>query len=106
MTELRSEKAEEYRALHAAVWPTVVQRIRDCHIQNYTIFEKEVDGKLLLVSYLEYTGSDWAADMVEMAKDDETKRWWSLTDPCQLPFPEARQKSEIWSEAKMIVCII
>lgn len=83
---VRPEKIAEYLALHAEPWPAVLATIRDCHIRNYSIFER--DG--LLFGYLEYHGSNWDEDMARMAADPETQQWWALTDPCQEPLPSAR----------------
>ena len=85
-------KAEEYRRLHAAVWPSVLATIRDCNIRNYSIFER--DGWLF--GYFEYHGEDFAADMAKMAADPETRRWWELTEPCQEPLPD-RAPGEWWA---------
>jgi L-rhamnose mutarotase len=109
-TELRPEKAAEYRLLHDAVWPGVQQRIRDCNIQNYSIFLQEGTfaedpSRLLLIGYLEYTGADWTKDMEAMAADAETQRWWALTAPCQRPLPNA-ETGKTWSEAKCIMTLI
>lgn len=76
---LRPEKEAEYRRLHADAWPGVLAALRRANIQNYSIFLR--DG--LLFSYLEYTGSDYAADTATIAEDPETQAWWQLTDPCQ-----------------------
>ena len=102
VTGLKPEKAEYYRQLHAQPWPGVMQQLKACHIQNYSIFEREIDGKLYLFSYLEYTGNDFDADMKKMAADPETQRWWKETDPCQQPLPEAAARGKIWSDAKAV----
>lgn len=82
---VRPEKLEEYRRLHAAVWPEVLQQIHECNIRNYSIYYR--DG--LLFAYLEYVGADWDADQARMAEHEPTRRWWELTDPCQEPVPSA-----------------
>ncbi|KAA3661094.1 MAG: L-rhamnose mutarotase [Calditrichaeota bacterium] len=102
ITGLRPEKAAYYKKLHAACWPGVQRQITECNIQNYSIFLKEIDGKLFLFSYFEYTGSDFDADMKKMAADPETQNWWKETDPCQKPLPDAMQKGEIWSMAEEV----
>jgi len=94
---LRPEKAEEYRALHAAVWPAVQERIRASNITNYSIFLR--DG--LLFAYYEYVGDDYDADMAAIRADETTQQWWKLTDPCQEPLPTA-QEGEWWVEAEEI----
>ena len=99
VTGLKPEKAEYYKQLHANPWPAVTKQIKASHIQNYSIYLREIEGKLYLFSYLEYTGKDFDADMKKMALDPETQRWWKETDPCQNPLPEAAAKGKIWSDA-------
>ena len=65
--------------------------IKECHIRNFSIYEREINGKTYLFAYLEYTGTDFDADMKKMAADPETQRWWKQTDPCQSPLPDAAQ---------------
>ena len=98
VTGLKPEKAAYYRELHAHPWPAVNQMIKDCHIQNFSIHECEIEGKLYLFAYLEYTGQDFDADMKKMAADPETQRWWKETDPCQSPLPPAAAKGKIWTD--------
>lgn len=102
VTGLKPDKAQYYRDLHAQPWPGVNQMIKACHIQNFSIHEREIDGKLCLFAYLEYTGKDFAADMKKMAADPETQRWWQETDPCQSPLPEAAAQGKIWADTKEV----
>lgn len=76
---LRPEKEADYRRLHAQAWPEVLAALGRAHVCNYSIFLH--DG--LLFSYLEYSGTDYEADMAEVARDPATQRWWELTEPCQ-----------------------
>jgi len=91
------EKLDEYKRLHAAVWPGVLEMIKKCNINNYSIYYK--DGYLF--SYFEYTGVDYAADMAKMAADPETQRWWSVCEPCQLPL-ETRNQGEWWASMEEV----
>jgi L-rhamnose mutarotase len=102
VTGLKPEKAEYYRQLHANPWPTVNRRLKQCHIRNFSIHEGEIEGKLYLFAYLEYTGKHFDADMKRMAADPETVRWWKETDPCQSPLPGAAAKGNIWSDMKEV----
>jgi len=99
VTGLKPEKADYYKKLHAHPWPGVMKQIKASHIQNYSIYVREIEGRLYLFSYLEYTGKDFDADMKKMALDPETQRWWKETDPCQSPLPEATARGKIWSDA-------
>lgn len=102
VTGLRPEKAAHYEDLHAHPWPGVNRMIRQCHIRNFSIWEREIGGKTYLFAYLEYTGKDFATDMKKMAADPETRRWWKQTDPCQKPLPDAAAKGKIWSDTKEV----
>jgi L-rhamnose mutarotase len=94
---LKPDKIAYYKELHAAVWPSVLKKIKDCNIRNYSIYLKEIEkGKFYLFAYFEYVGSDFAADMARMAADPETQRWWKETDPCQTRIPLGGEK-DWWS---------
>jgi len=99
---VKPDKIAAYKELHAAAWPGVLAKIRECHIRNYSIYLREVEkGQYLLFSYFEYTGGDLAADMAKMAADPETQRWWRETDPCQVPIP-TRGDKEFWSRMEEV----
>lgn len=102
VTGLKPQKADYYRKLHAAPWPAVNAKLKECNIRNYSIYEREIDGKIYLFSYLEYTGDNFEADMRKMAADPETLRWWRETDPCQAPLPEALKAGKIWADTREI----
>ena len=94
---LHSDRVEEYKRLHAAVWPGVLDTIRECNIRNYSIYLRMLDdGQHYLFSYFEYTGGDFAADMAKMAADPTTQKWWDCCKPCQKPI-ENRTPCEWWS---------
>jgi L-rhamnose mutarotase len=90
---------DEYRRLHADVWPQVLSRIAQSNIRNYTIFLREPEN--LLFGYWEYHGTDFEADMAAIAADPETRRWWSLCSPCQVPFA-SRAAGEHWAMMKPV----
>jgi L-rhamnose mutarotase len=102
VTGLKPEKAQYYRELHANPWPGVAKMIKECQMQNFSIHEREIGGKLYLIAYFEYSGSNLAADMEKMAADPETQRWWKETDPCQSPLPDAAAKGKIWGETREV----
>ena len=99
---LRADKLDEYKKLHAAVWPDVLKMIQQCHIQNYSIYLRQFDdGRPYLFSYFEYTGRDFAADMAKMAADPETQRWWAVCKPCQNPLAN-RAEGEWWADMEEV----
>jgi L-rhamnose mutarotase len=102
VTGLKPDKAERYEYLHAHIWPGVNRMIHECHIQNFSIHECDINGQIYLFAYLEYTGTNFDADMARMAADPETQRWWKETDPCQSPLPDAAAKGKIWSDTKEV----
>ena len=89
---VRPGKLEDYRRLHAAVWPDVLKTIRECGIRNYSIYHK--DG--FLFSCFEYIGADFETDMAKMAADPVTQKWWEHCKPCQEPLT-TRKPGEWWA---------
>lgn len=102
ITGLKPEKMDYYKQLHANAWTGILKKIKDCHIQNYSIYVKEIEGKPYLFSYFEYVGNDFEKDMQSMATDTLTQRWWRETDPCQQPLPDAAAKGKMWSDAEEV----
>ena len=99
---LKAEKIDEYKRLHAAVWPDVLAMIERCHFHNYSIFLRRLpDGNSYLFSYFEYTGTDYAADCALMAADATTQRWWALCMTCQTPLAD-RTDDEWWASAEEV----
>ncbi|MET0596709.1 MAG: L-rhamnose mutarotase [Mesorhizobium sp.] len=91
---LKPERIAEYKRLHAAVWPEVLEMITACDIRNYSIFLKEPEN--LLFGYWEYHGTDFAADAARMAADPRTQEWWAVCMPCQEPLA-TRKEGEWWA---------
>ena len=91
---VKPEKVQEYKELHAAVWPEVLAQIKECGISNYTIFLREPEN--LLFACWEYSGSDFAADIAKMSAHQPTRRSWEVTGLCQVPLT-SRQPGEHWA---------
>ena len=97
VNRIRAGSEEEYLRHHAAVWPEVLEMIRECNIVNYSIYLK--DG--LLFSYFEYHGSDFRSDMARMAAHLKTQEWRAIMEPMQDPLP-TRQPGEWWAEMQEV----
>ncbi|WP_285727173.1 L-rhamnose mutarotase [Psychromicrobium xiongbiense] len=95
IVRLRPGMEGRYRELHAAVWPEVRAAMERAQMTNYTIFYR--DG--LLVSYFEYTGTDFERDREVMAAQPEVQRWWALTAPCQERL-ETAGRGQLWVPAE------
>jgi len=94
---IKPSKLEEYKKLHANIWPEVAKIITSCNIKNYSIFHK--DGYLF--SYFEYVGKDFNKDMAKMAADSTTQEWWAVCMPMQEPL-DTRKKGEWWAEMEEV----
>jgi len=97
VVNVRPEAIEEYKRYHAAVWPEILEMIHQCNIRNYSIFLKDN----LLFGYFEYHGSDFAADMANMAADPKTQEWWAVMKPMQQPL-ETRSEGEWWADMEEV----
>jgi L-rhamnose mutarotase len=99
---LRPEALEQYKILHAAVWPEVLAAITRANIRNYSIFLKEPE--LLMFASWDYVGTDLQADMAEMARNPAMQDWWKICDPMQAPF-ETRAQGEWWASMEEVFYI-
>lgn len=102
VTGLKPDKIANYKTLHAHAWPEVLKKIKECHIQNYSIYLQKINNDYFLFSYFEYVGDDFDKDMKKMADDPNTQRWWKETDPCQQPLPETAAKKGIWTNMEEV----
>ena len=101
--ELRPEKEQEYRELHANVWPEVRSAIAEANIRNYNIHITEIAGRRFIVSHFEYIGTNPDADFASIAKDPTTKaKWWPLTDACQIRLPGALEGNQ-WQPMEQVM---
>ncbi len=94
---VKQDAIAEYKKHHAAVWPEVLDMIRNCNIRNYSIFLKDD----LLFGYFEYHGTDFRADMAKMAADPKTQEWWKIMGPMQRPLP-SRADGEWWASMEEV----
>lgn len=103
LVELKPDEQQRYREMHAEVWPEVVAALKRAHVRNYSIFLAEIDGKKCLLSYFEYTGSNFETDMATIAADPTTRdKWWPITDACQLRLP-GTPAGQQWLPAEMVM---
>ena len=76
LLRVRPERAQEYRQRHAAVWPEMLEALRETGWRNYSIFLRE-DGTL--VGYLEC--DDFAAAQAAMQEREVNTRWQAEMAP-------------------------
>ena len=91
------EKYLEYVEKHDNIWPSIVEKMKEAHIENFTIFHR--DGYLF--KYFEYTGNDYDADMKKLAEDEEHRYWLEYTAVCQQPIDTAKD-DEWWAAMEEI----
>ncbi len=95
--KVKAENLDEYKRLHADVWPDVLKTIGQCNIRNYSIYHK--DG--MMFSYFEYVGEDFDTDMAKMAADPMTQKWWDVCKPLLDPL-ETRAPGEFWANMEEV----
>ncbi|KAK9378062.1 rhamnose mutarotase [Kockiozyma suomiensis] len=81
IVKVRPEHLAEYKRVHEAVWPEVLQEIRESNIVDYSI-HYEPRSQLLIASF-KYIGDDWERDSQRSSNHEPTKKWWQLTDGMQ-----------------------
>ena len=76
LLKVRPDKLEEYKARHAAVWPEMLDALRETGWRNYSLFLRP-DG--LLVGYLET--DDFDRSCAAMKNYPVNARWQSEMSP-------------------------
>jgi len=75
--KVRQDKLDEYKAHHKAVWPEMLQALRDAGWHNYSLFLR---GDGLLFGYCETPESLQAAQAL-MAATEVNTRWQEFMAP-------------------------
>ncbi|PPQ66038.1 hypothetical protein CVT26_010794 [Gymnopilus dilepis] len=85
---LKPTHSAAYIQLHAHPWPGVLAALARAHITDYSIHY--FAPLHLLIAHFKYTGreGEYESDMRRIAEDEETRRWWALTDAMQESFVE------------------
>jgi len=95
--KLKEEGIKKYIEYHANPWPLVNAKLKEAHIERYSIFRRDN----ILFAYFEYTGTDYQKDMELIAADPTTRRWWALVKPLMEPI-ESRVEGEFWAHMEEI----
>ena len=97
MIKIKPDGLEAYKKWHANPLPGVNEIIKECNIQNYSIYSR---GDYLF-AYMEYVGEDYEGDMAKMAASPITQQWWDLVKPLMQPLDD-RKEGEFWSDMEEI----
>ncbi|KAL4065216.1 rhamnose mutarotase [Scleroderma citrinum] len=84
--KLKPEYEKEYKKIHADVWPGVLAALGRHHISDYSI--NHYPPLQLLIATFKYNGDDFERDMKAIGEDEETQKWWEVTDKMQESFNE------------------
>ena len=72
--QLKAGCEEEYERRHAAIWPELVQRIKEQGVRNYSIYwDRDTNA---LFAYQECEGDGNSQDTEQV--DPVTQRWWDM----------------------------
>ena len=77
MLKVKPDRLEEYKRHHQAVWPEMLQALRESGWHNYTLFARD-DG--LLFGYFE-TPESLEAAQAKMAVREINTRWQEFMAP-------------------------
>ena len=77
LLKVKKDRIDEYKRRHAAVWPEMLQALREAGWRNYSLFLRE-DG--LLMGYVEIA-TDFDHARAEMAKHEVNARWQKEMSP-------------------------
>ncbi|CAG9940807.1 unnamed protein product [Clonostachys rosea] len=92
IVRLKPEYVAEYKECHSKVWPEVLKQIKDCNIEDYSIFWDDNTG--ILFATLRYVGNDYEGDMARMAANPKVREWWKMTDGYQTSLVPGAKSSD------------
>jgi L-rhamnose mutarotase len=87
---LKPEMMAEYIRLHTGDNCVVRDLLDKYHLNNFSIFLHQIEGKWYEFSYCEYTGDDFNADMAKLAAEPRNQAWLKVTDAMQIPLKGER----------------
>lgn len=92
IVKLKPEYVAKYKEAHAKVWPEVLKQIKDCNIQDYSIYHDPETG--ILFASFKYVGYDYAGDMEKLRENPRVREWWKMTDGWQESLVPGAESSE------------
>ncbi|OTB07298.1 hypothetical protein M426DRAFT_317983 [Hypoxylon sp. CI-4A] len=92
IVKLKPEFLEKYKEVHAAVWPEVLQQIKACNIEDYSIYHDPSSS--VLFATFKYVGFDFEGDMERMRENPRVREWWAMTDGFQESLVPGAKDSE------------
>jgi len=95
---INPDHIEEYKRLHADGNFGVRDLLSKYHMENFSIFLTEIEGKWYEFGYYEYTGENFDTDMAELAKEPRNIEWLKICDAMQIPLPDEKS----WREMERI----
>ena len=82
---LKPDRMNEYIRLHTGDNCPVRDLLDKYHLNNFSIFLREIEGKWYEFGYYEYTGDDIKGDMAKLAAEPRNQAWLKQTDAMQIP---------------------
>ena len=76
LLQVKKDRLAEYKKIHEAVWPDMLQALRETGWHNYSLFLR-ADG--LLIGYLETP--DFARAVAGMQTKEVNQRWQTMMAP-------------------------
>jgi len=89
--KLKPGAAEQYHAMHDAIWPEMLERMRAGAVRTFSIYR---DG-LTLFAYQEIEGGDRPG----LAPDATIQRWWRSLEPLMECQPDGQPLRQELDEA-------
>jgi L-rhamnose mutarotase len=95
---LKPERIAEYTRLHTGENCVVRDLLHKYHMDNFSIFLQQIEGKWYEFGYYEYTGEDYEGDMSKLAAEPRNREWLKVCDAMQIPLPSEKS----WAKMKSI----
>ena len=94
---IKPEYVKEYKKTHKNVWPEILEKITNCKIKNYSIFDQ---GDRLF-SFFEYHGNNFKEDTIKMRNNPKFEEWEKIHEHMFMPLGN-KTKDEGWIELEEV----
>jgi L-rhamnose mutarotase len=95
---IKPDRIAEYTKLHTGDNCVVRDLLSKYHMENFSIFIHEIEGKWYEFGYYEYTGDDYEADMAKLSAEPRNQAWLEVCDATQIPLKGEKS----WAKMKSV----
>lgn len=101
IAQVRADKLDDFKRLHAQMGPNLAQNFREHHVQNHSMWLKDLTpGEYYAFRFFQYTGEDFPEERVRMKENTSIRKWEAACNAC-LTQPDPDDENS-WSDMEEV----